>query len=214
MLVLGIDEAGRGPVVGSMMIAGVLIEESDQKKLKKMGIKDSKLLSKKQREEFREKIENLAVEIHHIEITAKDIDEKRKRMSLNELEALKMAELIEMFMGKPDKTIIDLPDPTSEGFKRRIRKYTNLYGEVIAEHKADISYPVVSAASIIAKTERDRHVKQLEKLFNVKLASGYQHDPGTIKFLEEHKGEMPDFIRKSWDTYRKLQDKKYQKKLV
>ncbi len=197
-----------------MFIAGVMISENNAQKLKKMGVKDSKLLSEKQREALRKKIEDLAIEYHHVEIKASDVDEKRKRMSLNELEALKIAELIEMFKTKPDKIIIDLPDPTGEGFIKRIRKYTHLDGEIVAEHKADVNYPAVSAASIIAKTERDRHVKELEKAYNVVLGSGYQHDPATVKFLEQHKGEFPDFIRKSWDTYRKTMDKRHQKKLV
>lgn len=218
MLVLGIDEAGRGPVVGSMFIAGVLVSEENEKKLKELGVKDSKMLSEKQRERLRKHIERLASEIHFVEITASEIDQKRKYMSLNELEALKISELIETFKKKARRLIIDCPDPTGTKFMRRIDKYVSLeklgLEEKIVEHKADVNYPSVSAASIIAKTERDRHVKELEKKFKIVLRTGYSHDPAAIAFLENHKGEFPEFVRKSWDTAKRIKNKKLQKKLL
>jgi ribonuclease HII len=216
MLILGVDEAGRGPVVGSMILAGVMIEETDESKLKRMGAKDSKLVPPKKREELYTKIKKLANETHFIEVTASEIDERRKRMSLNELEAMKVAEVIEMFRRKPGLILIDLPDPDGGKFIRRIEKYTELPCKTIAEHKADMRYPVVSAASIIAKVERDRSIRRIEKEHKICLRTGYSHDNDTIKFLEEHikKGEFPDFVRKSWITAQRIQDKKFQKKLL
>jgi ribonuclease HII len=213
MLILGIDEAGRGPVVGPMVIGGVLIEESLEKKLKKLGAKDSKQLTPAKREELEPKIRKMAKEVHFISIEASEIDEKRKRISLNELEAMKMAELIEKFENKPDRIIIDLPDPDGKMFERRIRKYIDLNAKIIAEHKADVNHVVVSAASIIAKVERDRAVREIEKKYGISLKTGYSHDPFTIEFLEKLEGEAPDFVRKSWETFKRITEKKFQKKL-
>jgi ribonuclease HII len=213
MLILGIDEAGRGPVIGSMVIAGVLMDSKHAEKLKKMGIKDSKLVIPEKREKLEKEIRKLAEEVHFILIPAYEIDEKRKRISLNELEALKMSEIIEKFKKKPDKIIIDLPDPDGHKFIARIKKYIELKTETIAEHKADVNYIEVSAASIIAKVERDREIRELEKKHGIKLNTGYSHDPHTIEFLEKLRGDYPDFVRKSWDTFRRIDGKKKQKKL-
>jgi ribonuclease HII len=213
MLILGIDEAGRGPVIGPMIIGGVLLDEKDAPKLKKMGAKDSKMLTPEKRERLEIKIKKMAVEVHFIAIPASEIDEKRKRISLNELEAMKMAELIEKFENKPDKIIIDLPDPDGDKFINRIKKYIELKTLTIAEHKADVNHIEVSAASIIAKVERDRQIAELEKKHGIKLRTGYSHDPFTIEFLEKLDGEYPDFVRKSWATAKRIIEKKTQKKL-
>lgn len=214
MLILGLDEAGRGPVIGSMIIAGVLIEKKKEKDLKELGVRDSKLLTPKQRESLEKKIKKVAKEIHFIGITASEIDEKRKRMSLNELEAMKMVEVTEMFKNKPDKVIIDLPDPTEPKYIRRMAKYGKLEFDITAEHKADMNYPIVAAASIIAKVNRDKSVRKLEKKYG-RLGTGYPHDPLTISFLEKcaKKGKYPNIVRKSWITARNLLNKKLQKKL-
>jgi ribonuclease HII len=213
MLILGIDEAGRGPVIGPMVIGGVLLDEKKETALRKMGAKDSKMLSPEKREKLEPKIRKMAVEVHFIVIPASEIDEKRKRISLNELEAMKMAELIEKFENKPDKIIIDLPDPDGSKFIKRIEKYVNLDSDVVAEHKADVNYVEVSAASIVAKVERDRQITELEKKHGIKLKTGYSHDPFTIEFLEKLDGDYPDFVRKSWNTAKRIIEKKLQKKM-
>ena len=216
MLVLGIDEAGRGPVLGSMFIAGALIDENHDHALKNDGVKDSKLVTPANRTRLAKKIRQIAKEIHFVEITAREIDEKRKVMSLNELEALKIAELIESFKKKPEKIIIDAPDPDASNFTRRIKKYTSLKDmQVVSEHKADVHYAPVSAASIIAKTERDKSIRALERKHKVKLGTGYSHDARAIAFLEEcsKRDSWPDFVRHSWETSRRVKNAKFQKKI-
>jgi len=205
----------KGPVIGPMVIAGVLVSEKNEKKLKKIGVRDSKMLTAKKREELAPMIKRLAEEIHVIEVPAKEIDEKRKIMSLNELEAMHMAELIEKFR-KPGLIIIDVPDPVGKKFIYRIKKYTKIECRVIGEHKADVNYPPVSAASIIAKVERDKKIREIERKNKVRIGIGYPSDPITIKFLEEcvKKKEFPDFVRKSWITAKRIMDKKHQKTLL
>lgn len=215
MLVLGIDEAGRGPVVGPMVIAAVLVEEKDEKFLRSLGVKDSKLLAPGKREELAPVIRKTAREIHSVAISAQEIDEKRKIMSMNELEALKIAELIERFKEKIGRVFIDAPDPDAKSFCARIRKYLAEAPKMACEHKADVRYPCVSAASIIAKVERDREIRALEGKWGA-IGTGYPHDARTIGFLEKwlrDKGSLPDFARKSWETSQRLLERPKQKKL-
>ncbi len=217
MLLMGIDEAGRGPVIGSMMIAGVLIDSKDEERLKRIGVKDSKMLTRKQRESMAKEIEKIAREIKLVEITAREIDTLRKTMSLNEIEARKIVELMDRFENRPDKIYIDCPDPITDTFVARLEALTDLTGiKLVVEHKADVKYPVVSAASIIAKVARDLHVDELGKRYNVKMGTGYPHDELAIKAIErylEKDGKLPPFVRKSWDTAKRLVERRQQKKM-
>ncbi|MEM0372566.1 MAG: ribonuclease HII [archaeon] len=210
MLVLGIDEAGRGPIIGPMVIAGVLIEDSENANLKNLGVKDSKQLTPNRRKFLFNEIKSLAEEVHFVEIPAHEIDSLRRRMSLNEAEAMKIAELIEKFKKRPDVIVIDLPDPSAEMFVRRIAKYSDVKEKIIAEHKADANWPAVSAASIIAKVVRDNAVESLEKKHG-EIGSGYPGDERTVAFLKKHRGEELDFVRYSWSTAKRTIGKKSKK---
>ncbi len=212
MLILGVDEAGRGPVIGPMVLAGVLMKKEDEKICKELNIRDSKLISPKRREFLFDKIKEFAVEMHYVKISASEIDKQRKKMSLNELEALKVAELIKKFKAKPDLIIIDLPDPTGYGFIHRISKYFKIDSKIKAEHKADANYPAVSSASIIAKVVRDREIEKLKKQYG-DLGSGYPADPKTKEFLLKNVDKDFNFIRYSWETARRLKKEKKQSTL-
>lgn len=208
-MILGIDEAGRGPVIGPMVIAGVILENP----LK--GVRDSKELTREERESLFKEICDACVEYNYIVIQPWEIDEKRRIISLNELEALKIAELIELFENHPKEIIIDAPDVVPEQFAFRIKKYLKEPFNIKTEHKADKKYPVVSAASILAKVIRDREIEKLEKKYG-KIGTGYPHDEDTLRFIEawiEENGELPVFARKSWWTSIRLLDKKFQRKL-
>ncbi len=217
MLLLGIDEAGRGPVIGSMMMAGVLIDSKDLEKLKTLGVKDSKQLPRKTRDEMAKEIERIAKEVRLVEITPREIDNMRKTMSLNEIEARKVVELIDKFENKPDKIYIDCPDPIPDTFINRLKALMDVDEfELVVEHKADEKYPVVSAASIIAKVARDLHVDDLGKKYGMDMGTGYPHDELAIKAIEkflEKDGKLPPFVRKSWDTAKRLVEKREQRKL-
>src|SRR3989344_4241989 len=115
---LGIEEAGRGPVIGPMVMAGVLIEESDSEKLKAIGAKDSKMLSAKQREELFKKIVKIAKSYKLIIIPPSEIDAalESRELNLNWLEAHKSAEITNEF--KPDKVIIDSPSNNVKSYKK------------------------------------------------------------------------------------------------
>ncbi len=215
MKVLGVDEAGRGPVIGSMFIGGFMAEEEDVE-LEDLDVKDSKKLSDKKREGLRSQLEQYG-EVFLKEVTASEVDELREVMSLNEIEIQAFADVIER--ADPDKVIVDLPEPNAERFVSKLKrelpqKFADR--EFVAEHEADDKYPVVSAASIAAKSARENHVEELHQKYGYDFKSGYPHDKPTIEFLEtyfDEKGEMPPETRMSWSTAERIVKEKSQKGL-
>ncbi len=213
--ILGIDEAGRGAVIGPMVIAGVLIEKRDEQVLKELKVRDSKLLTVRQREFFYHKVADIAKDYLVIKIPANEIDELRKTKNLNRIEAEKMAEIIRAL--KPDVAVVDAPQVSADKFKQYLSALAKNDTEIIAENKADKNYPVVAAASVLAKVERDREIEKIKKMVGVDFGVGYSHDERTIKFLQElidKDKKFPDFVRKSWITAIDIKDKKEQKTLM
>ncbi|NPA77019.1 MAG: ribonuclease HII [Candidatus Diapherotrites archaeon] len=215
VLIGGIDEAGRGPVIGPMVMVIAVADEEGIENLKRIGVKDSKQLKPERREKMYEEIlaalKGFAVEI----IRPKEIDSYVARHSLNELEAMKAADLIAEVNPRPDVVYVDSPDPYPEKYRGRIEKYLKDPPRIVAENKADVKYPIVSAASIIAKVLRDRAVREIEKEWG-EFGTGYPHDERTIKQLEQilkERGDFPDFVRQSWSTARRMKERRKQRKL-
>ena len=218
MDILGIDEAGRGSVLGPMVIAGVIVtaKEGDSKffgveivpekmdkVLERMGVKDSKRLTPNRRTILSRKLKKM-FEYEIVVISAREIDELRASgVNLNEIEKNAMESIILKL--KPEKAIVDAVDVKAQRFQDNLCKDTGF--DVIAEHKADDKYIEVSAASIIAKAERDAQIQEINKEFikSGGIGSGYPSDPTTKKFLTNYTyDEMPDFVRKSWATVAKM----------
>jgi len=202
ILICGIDEAGRGCVIGPLVVAGVLVDENTQSKLKELGVKDSKLVAPKQRRRLAKEIKQLATAIEIIKISPQEIDKAvyshRRLHKLNRLEAKTMAKILRSL--KPDIAIVDAADVSPERFKQHIKERLPTSIQVVSEHKADMRYPVVSAASIVAKVERDRIIERL-KVQHGDFGSGYMSDPKTKIFLKElakQSENFPEFIRCSW----------------
>jgi ribonuclease HII len=208
MLVAGVDDAGRGSVIGPLVIAGILIDEGDIPKLVQLGVKDSKLLSPSRREALAVEIKRLAQKHAVVKLSPAEIDMAvetgRKLFRLNRLEAQAMAKVIELL--KPDVAYVDASDVLEERFKQHILECLPFKVEIVSEHKADRKYPVVSAASIIAKVERDREIAELKAKYG-DFGCGYPTDPKTLEFLrrclENFKG-YPEFVRKSWKPAKKI----------
>ncbi len=214
MIIGGVDEAGRGPVFGPMIMALVVVDEKGEKTLRELGVRDSKQLSPKRREELYPEILKIAKDVVIARVEPFEIDAYVSRRSLNELEAMKIAEMITKAKAAPELLIVDAPDSDPSRFAQRIRKYVDV--NVLAEHEADEKYPVVSAASIVAKVIRDRIIREIEELYG-SFGSGYSHDPTTRAFLEEwvrKYGKLPPFARKSWQTSEKELNKHLQKTLL
>ncbi|NYB51036.1 MAG: ribonuclease HII [Methanobacteriaceae archaeon] len=204
MKLLGIDEAGRGSVLGPLVVSGVALEEDRVKFLERLCLKDSKKISPKRRIALYRKINRIA-ECQTVHIKAQDIDMLRSRdINLNEIEKIAINQIINRL--NPTTCYIDSMDVKPE---RLTSELETLHPEikVLAEHKADDTYPIVSAASIIAKVERDRAIQDIKKEYE-NIGSGYPSDPQTIEFLKTiPSGELPDFIRRSWATVERIRGK-------
>ncbi|MCK4347990.1 MAG: ribonuclease HII [Thermoplasmatales archaeon] len=206
-MICGVDEAGRGPVIGPLVVAGVTFK--DDSKLIEYNVRDSKKISPSRREFLAKKIKEIAVEYETIVISASDIDDMRKIMTLNEIEINVFIKIIDKL--KPDVCYVDAVDVNDKRFGRNIMSRLSFKPEIISKHKADDIYPIVGAASILAKTRRDMEVQKisqkLEKKLNFPLGSGYPSDPITKKFLKgwvEKFGELPPNVRHSWKTAQNL----------
>jgi ribonuclease HII len=213
MLILGLDEAGRGSVVGPLVIAGVMIEEKDEEKLRKLGVRDSKELSPKQREHLYPEIKKLAKDYVVLKISAQEIDELRKQINLNKIEAERMAQIIKSLGA--DLAYVDAPQVSTEKFKAYLLGLAKNHTEIIAENYADKKFPVVSAASIIAKVERDEEIEKIKKETGFDCGVGYSHDSRAIAFVKKfmRHEKFSKYIRHSWVTTQDLKKKKEQKSL-
>lgn len=223
MLILGIDDAGRGPVIGPMVLAGVLVNQETEKEFIKLGIRDSKTLVPRKRTSLAEEIKKLSISHHEVIIPVREIDGKdNDNLNLNQREAIASATIINK-LNKSLKTketikvIIDCPSVNIQSWKEYLEKFiigkANL--TIICEHKADINHISVSAASILAKTTRDAEIEKIKKSINVDFGSGYSSDPTTRKFIYDHydKYKDKDIFRESWGTIKKHKARGKQKTL-
>jgi ribonuclease HII len=201
-LILGIDEAGRGPVIGPMVIAGYCIEEEKIELLKSLGVKDSKELTRKQREDIYNEIIKLTDKYKYIIIDPKTIDYYVYKNKLNYLEFENMIKIIEEI--KPDKVIIDSPMVNTKKVIEYIKNNLKINVEIVAENKADKKYPIVSAASIIAKVIRDREIDKIKEKLNLDIGSGYPSDEKTIEVLKKDYDKIKDYVRESWMTIKRI----------
>jgi ribonuclease HII len=217
--IAGIDDAGRGPVIGPLVIAGVLVNEEKLKLLSEIGVKDSKLLTPNQRTILANKIQRISLKYCYEEISPKEIDEvvfkSKKLFKLNYLEAQAMAKIIEKL--RPQVAYVDASDVLEDRFGRQIENMLPFKVKIISKHKADTKFPVVSAASILAKVYRDDAISKLSKVYG-DIGSGYPGDSQTRKFLQKwimkHE-DFPDFVRKSWKTVQKIKSEiRKERKLI
>lgn len=218
MLTAGVDDAGRGAIIGPLVIAGISLDEDDLLKLTKIGVKDSKRLSPRRREQLAQQIKKIAIKHHVVKLPPTEIDRVvetgKKLHKLNRLEAQTMAKVIAVL--KPGVAYVDASDVLADRFKTHIMEILPFKVQIISEHKADAKYPIVSAASIIAKVERDQAISELKETYG-DFGCGYPTDSKTIEFLEHTIRKLhryPDFVRKSWKTSKRLKEKTTQAKLV
>ncbi|MGC9309868.1 MAG: ribonuclease HII [Candidatus Nanoarchaeia archaeon] len=215
---LGIDDAGRGPVIGPMVLAGILIPKEQEEQLKQLGVKDSKLLQPIKRRAIAEHLKSYQ---HAIELAFPDEIDARgfAGTNLNKIEAVKAAKIINKLIENYQdiEVIIDCPSRNIPAWHAYLLKYIKQADKIIlkCEHEADFNHPVVSAASIIAKETREQAIAKIKQEHNIEFGSGYCHDPLTSKFLKGDISHLQDkgLIRKSWYTYTKLIAEKEQKEL-
>ncbi|MFW9921765.1 MAG: ribonuclease HII [Candidatus Thorarchaeota archaeon] len=205
MLLAGVDEAGRGPVLGPLVIAGVVLHQDDLPNLVEQGLADSKKISPELREKLFDQIMAKVIDYKIVIIKAEEIDAKRiSAENLNKIEINTMIEILSQIKDW-STAYVDACDANAEKFQLTLRN--NINHNIIAEHFADQKYPVVSAASILAKVTRDREIEKAHIEFNYDFGSGYPNDPKTIRFLVDYFAkhrELPIIARKSWETAKKI----------
>jgi len=204
-MIAGIDEAGKGPVLGPMCVAGLLLDENKLEKIARLGVKDSKKLSPKKREDLSVDIKKIADMIFILEVSPGQIDELRKVITMNEIMVACYVKVLEEL--KPESAFVDAADVIAERFGDNIMMKYSGDLKITSEHNADEKYPIVSAASILAKVRRDELVRNIEEENGIEIGSGYPSDRKTIDFLDtwvkEH-GSLPDFARSSWETSKNI----------
>ena len=208
---LGIDEAGRGPVIGPMVIAGVVLNFDAQTKLKDAGVKDSKLLSTDKRKSLFELIKNVSSAHKILILSPKEIDDalNSPTSNLNKFEMLNMAMIANAL--ESGEIVIDAPSNNIDSFRNEFRVFLkNKNRKIVLEHKADLNYTSVAAASILAKVTRDWEIEKIKMKNNIDFGSGYPSDPKTKQFLQENYDKY-DFFRKSWSSWKKFVNSKDQR---
>ena len=201
-MICGIDEAGRGPVMGPLVVGCVYVE--DDSELRGIGVKDSKKLTPSVRERMYDEITASVSDYCVVVLSAEDIDEKMGRMSLNDIE-------LEMFAEAASKThadtvYADCPDVDETRFSASLASAVP-GSDIVGRHRADDTYPVVSAASIIAKVTRDRMMQRISEEFGRDIGSGYPSDETTMEFIREwisKNRKAPKHTRTSWEPVKKL----------
>lgn len=200
MMIAGLDEAGRGSVIGPLVLCGILIDEEFVGSLIDVGIRDSKLLSRRRRIELRDRIIEIVADYLIVEIPPSEIDSAVRIHRLNDLEARYFSIIIDRL--KPSKAYIDSPLRDYKRFSDMVSSYCKWRCEVIALCHADRDIPVVSAASILAKVRRDEIIDSYRSVYG-EVGSGYPSDTRTIEFLRRSmsEAEAAGIVRRSWRTY-------------
>ena len=201
MKILGLDEAGRGCVLGALFVGAFCFDDSKSDLLDATGATDSKKLSAKKRKIILEKIKPIG-ECRYLKITPLQIDNG----NINRLEEISFIDHIVHF--KPDVVYIDAPTHPNgipafiNRMQQTLKSKLKTVPKLIVEPKADLTYRVVGAASIVAKTHRDDEIEKLGE-----VGSGYPSDPKTRNWLKgffERNEELPDCVRKRWGTIQTL----------
>jgi ribonuclease HII len=205
MQVCGVDEAGRGSMLGPLVVAGISISKSKVNLLKKQGVRDSKKLSPAVRERLYKKIIQIVDDHYIVKIPPRIIDKSVSNHSLNHLEAKYMAKVISKL--SPSTAFVDSCDVNSKRFGKEISKLTS-NTKIRSYHHADSKFIAVSAASILAKVSRDRAITRLSKKHDI--GSGYPSDPKTKAFVKKsiRRNQNLTFLRKSWKPVKILMKKK------
>jgi ribonuclease HII len=203
MIVLGIDEAGKGSLVGPMTISLVGIESQlyDIEKLERDGIKDSKIVSPKKRKKLTEEYRKEVYLLKTLTISTSQIDSYVYKGDLNKLLLLKYEELLSSIKVLDDTVVVYIDAFTTIStlisyFQKRYPLFS-----FIIEHKADTNYPIVSLASLFAKQEREDYLDNhnLRSL----VGSGYPSDYRTKNYIknnfEEYRNKNLIEIRYSWN---------------
>lgn len=214
MLIGGVDEAGRGSILGPLVVAGVSVRQSRLTRLKEMGVRDSKLLTPQARTRLVDEIRSVADSFYVHPVDIAEIDKSVLIKGLNRLEAKVMAHVISHI--RAEEVFVDCCDTNPDRYRDNIASHLAKSPKIHSMHHADRHNVVVSAASILAKVERDSEIQKLRKRHR-NIGSGYPSDEKTMLFIRNwvvRKKCAPVFARKSWKPMRLLLEELEQRTLV
>lgn len=197
----GVDEAGKGAVLGPLVVAAVGCDSDAD--LAAIPVRDSKTLTPAARTDLFGRITGSVIYTVLV-IEADEIDSRRRSMTMNQLMAQAHAAVIREL--QPGIAYVDACDVIAPRYGQAVSSHLDFPCQVIAEHHADVTIPVVSAAGIVAKVVRDRLIGELAEEYG-RIGSGYPSDETTIEFLEEYiagHSRPPPIARTSWETTRKI----------
>jgi len=207
---VGVDEAGRGPVIGPMVIAICALTSRDKRWCTKHGVTDSKLIAPKRRDKLanalRDRCWHETAIIHPAEIDKAVLN---RSITLNGLEIKYMAQLIAKYQAafpdSPAEVMLDAPVRSLYKFRTLLAHLSGwkTLNTLKAENKADSHHRHVGAASIIAKSIRDSHVHKIIYELNRNIGSGYSSDKLAREYVASAKPGDPH-IRWSWATCKNL----------
>lgn len=221
--ILGIDEAGRGAVIGPLVICGAVCREDRIEELVNIRARDSKKYTRKGREKAAGLIRDIVEDSHFVVFSPEQIDAAVRCRQLNMLEATGMAEIIKAVC--PDVVYVDavgrivpglyISGPGIRNFRQLLRELVGPGPELVIENTADERYPIVSAASVMAKVTRDALVRELHEKYGEEFGTGYT-DKKTkdfiVRYYREHRC-FPEDMRMNWQTRKKVLSLVTQKKL-
>ncbi len=201
----GVDEAGRGSIIGPLVVAGISFKKDTVSQLRNIGVKDSKALTPKLRVNLYTQLKEMASSISIYKMDCRIIDHNVNLKRLNRLEARMMAHVISNL--KADEIFVDSCDVNPERYKDYILSYLPP-GKVKLRsmHHADRINRVVAAASIVAKVTRDREIEKIRKT-HCDIGSGYPSDNKTMGFIRDWVSKYkcpPNFARRSWRPLKRL----------
>jgi len=202
--VLGLDEAGRGSLIGPLVVGGFLVPEERLSELPALGVRDSKLLSAARREEIYRSLSSVG-RAFRIAADPAEVDRSVRHRGLNRLELRLFSRLVAR--ARPRTVFADACDPVASRFAAQLGALAGEDVEVRASHHADRDIPVVGAASIVAKVERDRAIARLARRLDAPIGSGYPSDRRTVEYVRQLLASgtpAPPWLRQSWRTTERL----------
>jgi ribonuclease HII len=204
VLIGGVDEAGRGSIIGPLVVAGISIRESKIALLREIGVKDSKALNPKVRARLFGEIMKVIDSVCIHKIDPVEVDGSVSFKGLNRLEARTMASVINNI--EADEVYVDCCDVNPQRYREYMECHLTCKPKLYSLHHADVINTVVSAASIIAKITRDKEIQRICNTYG-SIGSGYPSDQRTMCFIRDwvvKHGSAPEFARKSWKPLRMM----------
>ena len=199
MIVCGVDEAGRGSVVGDLCIGCFVVDDTTE-----YDAKDSKKVSAKKRASYYAHILETGLEVSVLRISSQELNEMHENgMSLNDMEVWGFTKILNELDIRPDRIVLDACDTNQERFGLKVCNGLNYDPQVISCHRADSIYKETAAASIVAKYHRELSMDSMKQIYGQDIGSGYPSDTKTIHWLTQYyqtNQSFPSNTRLFWST--------------